>query len=141
MSRAKLIGTLVLVALALAAWRSMGPRADVPPVEASTPAPNSLPPAREKRAQAPGISPALPSVVTPEALNERTLVGTKWERDGFSIEFGADGKLLIVGRPRAQWRVEGSRVLLYRDTTGEEHWLDVVGDKLLWAGQEIGRVP
>ena len=47
----------------------------------------------------------------------------------------------ISGRERAQWRVEGLRVRLYRDTTGEEHWLDIVGNKLLWNGQEIGRVP
>jgi hypothetical protein len=49
--------------------------------------------------------------------------------------------LLIGGRERAQWRVEGSRIRLYRDTTGEEHWLDIVGDKLMWESQEIVRVP
>jgi hypothetical protein len=73
-------------------------------------------------------------------LDERALVGTKWEREGFSLEFGADGRLLIGGRERARWRVEGSRVQLHRDATGEEHWLDIVGQKLLWEGQEIGRV-
>ena len=80
-------------------------------------------------------------MVHPSALNERTLVGTKWERDGFGLEFGADGKLVIGGRERAKWCVEGSRIHLYRDTTGEEHWLDIVGNKLMWEGQEIGRVP
>ena len=80
-------------------------------------------------------------MVDPSALNERTLVGTKWERDGFGLEFGADGKLVIGGRERAKWRIEGSRIHLYRDTTGEEHWLDIVGNKLMWEGQEIGRVP
>ena len=80
-------------------------------------------------------------MVDPSALNERTLVGTKWERDGFGLEFGADGKLVIGGRERAKWRVEGSRIHLYRDTTGEEHWLDIAGNKLMWEGQEIGRVP
>jgi hypothetical protein len=76
---------------------------------------------------------------------------TPWQNDsrnasavqgkgGFAIEFGADGKLLIGGRERAKWRLEGRRVRLYRDTTGEEHWLDIVGDKLMWEGQEIDRV-
>ena len=77
----------------------------------------------------------------PDALTAQNLVGTKWEREGFGLEFGANGKLLIAGRERAQWRVEGQRVRLYRDATGEEHWLDIAGQKLLWNGQEIGRVP
>ena len=77
----------------------------------------------------------------PNALTERTLVGTKWEREGLGLEFGADGKLLSGGRERANWRVEGQRVRLYRETTGEEHWLEIVGNKLMWEGQEIGRVP
>jgi len=75
------------------------------------------------------------------SLNERTLIGTKWERDGFGFEFGPGGKLLIGGRERATWRVEGRRVRLYRDTTGEEHWLDIVGARLMWQGREIGRIP
>ena len=75
-----------------------------------------------------------------EALNERTLVGTKWEREGFGIEFGADGKLLIAGRERAKWQIAGGRIRLYRDATGEEHWLDIVGNTLKWEGREIGRV-
>ena len=74
-------------------------------------------------------------------LTERALVGTKWERDGFGLEFGANGNLLVGGRERAKWSVAGQRVRLYRDSTGEEHWLDIVGNKLLWNGQEIGRVP
>ena len=74
-------------------------------------------------------------------LDQTTLVGTKWEREGFGFEFGAGGKLFIGGRERAQWRVEGSRIRLYRDATGEEHWLDIVGDKLVWEGREIARRP
>ena len=81
-----------------------------------------------------------PAVRDSGALNERTLVGTKWARDGFGLEFGGNGKLLIGGRERAQWSVKGSRLRLYRDTTGEEHWLDIVGGKLIWEGKEISRV-
>lgn len=147
--RVKLIGGVVLAAVGLALWRFMSGPADVPPTTGPVGAPTAV-----ERAQPGGVVRGQLSVVSrshsqptiddgqlAEALNERTLVGTKWEREGFGIEFGADGKLLIGGRERAQWRVEGSRIRLYRDTTGEEHWLDIVGDKLMWKGQEIGRVP
>ena len=50
------------------------------------------------------------------------------------------GKLLIAGSERAKWSVQGVRIRLYRDTTGEEHWLDIVGNKLMWEGREVGRV-
>ena len=149
--RAKVISSIVLAAAALVAWRFTSPPVEVLPVKAppilpeplattqptvetreAAAAPESLPPARQQSAK---------PVPDPDALNERTLVGTKWARDGFGLEFGADGRLLIGGRERAQWRVEGQRIRLYRDTTGEEHWLDIAGHKLMWEGQEIGRVP
>ena len=77
----------------------------------------------------------------PNVLTEQSLVGTTWERDGFRVEFGAAGKLLIGGRERAKWHVEGHRVRLYREETGEEHWLDIAGNRLLWNGQELARTP
>jgi hypothetical protein len=113
------------------------------PVSEPAAAPDSVAPAPEKPAPTPSSSAErLAARPVPDAnpLNERTLIGTKWEREGFGFEFGPDGKLLIGGRERAKWRVEGGRIRLYRDTTGEEHWLDIVGNKLMWEGQEIGRV-
>jgi len=161
-TRAKLAGVVVLAAAALATWRFLSSPAEAPRVDAvqraSEPAaaapslvetpepaagPHPLPPAKEEPApkqSGSAESPPAALVAEPNTLDERTLVGTKWERDGFGIEFGADGNLLIGGRQRAKWRVEGSRIRLYRDTTGEEHWLDIVGIKLMWEGQEIGRV-
>jgi hypothetical protein len=158
--RAKLISSVVLAVITLATWRFMSPPAEE--FQASTseavpePANDAPPPAKTSMASA-AAYPAPPAdagfpqnslAVEPakrrddsNALTERTLVGTKWEREGFGLEFGAAGKLLIGGRERAKWRVEGQRVRLYRDTTGEEHWLDIVGDRLVWNGQEIGRVP
>lgn len=161
--RFKLISCVTLAAIALATWRFVSrpaesPLGDASPV-ASGPATGRPPPVgRREPFAAPDSIPPLPAgldatrtnpaesrlaepVADPNALNERTLVGTKWEREGFGIEFGADGKLMIGGRERAKWRVEGQRIRLYRDTTGEEHWLDIVGNKLMWEGQEIGRVP
>lgn len=161
--RSKLISCVALAAVALAAWKFASRPAEPPPVEgtqlASGPASRRPPPVgRPEPFAAQDPIPPLPTgldgtrtnpaasrpaepVANPNALNERTLVGTKWEREGFGFEFGADGKLMIGGRERAKWRVEGQRIRLYHDTTGEEHWLDIVGNKLMWEGQEIGRVP
>jgi hypothetical protein len=158
--RAKLIGGVVLAAVALATWKFMTPRVELSFVGTPQPVPGAAttapPPVKTpKSVAAPAPVPTrqegllqsnlAASQLTerrddPNSLTERTLVGTKWEREGFGLEFGAAGKLLIGGRERANWRVEGQRVRLYRDTTGEEHWLDIVGNKLMWEGQEIGRV-
>ena len=158
--RAKLIGSVVLAGVAVATWRFMSPSAEVAfvarpqtmPAPAGS-APTVKPPeavAAPARVPPPQDEPRQTSLVALQpaehrndsnSLTERTLVGTKWERDGFALEFGAAGKLLIGGRERAKWSVVGQRVRLYRDTTGEEHWLDIVGDKLMWNGQEIGRAP
>jgi len=146
--KAKLFGCIGVAALALAVWKSMSPPAKeaareameshTPPMDARRPvtSPDAAP-----RNTGPAEPHAAETVAESRPLNESTLVGTKWAREGFGLEFGADGKLLIGGRERAQWRVEGSRIRLYRDTTGEEHWLDIIGDKLMWEGQEIGRAP
>ena len=135
--RAKIIGSIALMVVAATLCRFVsGPRdapvADAPEGSQS----NQNRPAVHARTSAPEAL----SIVQSNVLNEQTLVGTTWERDGFKIEFGSDGKLLIGGRERAKWRVEGSRVRLYRDTTGEEHWLDIVDNKLTWKDQEISRV-
>ncbi len=152
--RAKFIYSVVLVALVLVAWTFTRPPAGAPfvpsqspaspaasasspPVEPSEPA---AAPKKLAATQTNGTESPLVELAGTETLNERTLIGTKWERERFAIEFGADGKLLIGGRERAQWRVEGSRIRLYHDTTGEEHWLDIVSNRLMWEGQEIGRV-
>ena len=105
-------------------------------------APGPHPPLQEEPEQS-NAAESLPTErrVAPTVVTEQTLVGTKWEREGIGLEFGAAGKLLIGGRQRANWSVEGQRVRLYRETTGEEHWLEIVGNKLMWEGQEIGRVP
>ena len=115
-------------------------RTTKPPVTLDVPGP--LPPLQEEPQQSKSTgSQPTERRDDPTSLTERTLVGTKWEREGLGLEFGAAGKLLIGGRERANWSVEGRRVRLYRDMTGEEHWLDIVGNKLMWEGKEIGRVP
>ena len=158
-TRAKLIGSVAFALVALVAWRFYSPTTELPlvdtlppaaelatgPVALVAPKPVAPVPARtvhnELMQRTPAASQPAPPVPDANALNERTLVGTRWQRGGFGLEFGADGKLLIGGRERARWRVEGPRIRLYRDATGEEHWLEIVGNKLMWEGQEIGRAP
>ena len=152
----RIIGSAALIAVALVSWRFAPRSARLLPLDArklapqtaavEMPSPSSangpvrqIPPAaaQSSSAESPPVRPA----ANPESLDQRTLVGTKWERDGSRIEFGSDGRLFIGGRERAKWRVEGARIRLYRDATGEEHWLDIVGNKLMWEGQEISRLP
>ena len=139
--RAKLIGVVALAVVALALWRFLSG-----PAVQNEARPASVVPARNATEAGRAPSQTAEPAVELNVLNERTLIGTRWEREGFGLEFGANGKLLIGGRERASWRVEGSRIRLYRDATPagralEEHWLDIVGDKLMWEGREIGRVP
>lgn len=87
-------------------------------------------------------SPSQPFAEKPPALaviDERTLVGTEWGSDQFKLEFGPDGKLLISGDARANWRIENGRVKLYSSDGREVHWLDIEGNKLTWNGEPIGR--
>ena len=85
-----------------------------------------------------------------EPLNARTLAGTKWkpafptENQGMiqdkkvEVEFAPDGTWRINDQPRAKWTVEGKRVKIFNDK-GEVHYLDIVGDKLMFEGEEIER--
>lgn len=75
----------------------------------------------------------------PDVINEQTLVDTTWGRGGFEIEFGPDGALRIGGRDRARWQIIGDRIHLYSETTDEEHWLEIDGNRITWQGQDIAR--
>ena len=71
-------------------------------------------------------------------ITEETLTGVKYkEFDGkVEVEFAANHKWLINGRERAKWEIVGSKVRIY-DDKGEEHWVDIDGDKLLFEGQRL----
>ena len=98
----------------------------VQPVEPPAAEPN------EPAVSTPGPAPFVPS--------QETLPGTKWQRDAFAIEFREGGALFIGGRARAKWRIVDNQVELYDDDTGETHSLDIVGNRLEWRGQALGRV-
>ncbi|MCX5772082.1 MAG: hypothetical protein NTZ09_17665 [Candidatus Hydrogenedentes bacterium] len=117
------------------------------PVEAPTAAVEEPPaaPAPEQPAE------AAPAEPPKEPLNARTLAGTKWKPDfptdpnqgmmqgkKLEIEFAPDGTWRINDQVRAKWAVEGKRVKIF-DDKGEVHYLDIVGDKLMFGGEEIQR--
>jgi len=83
-----------------------------------------------------------------EPLNARTLAGSKWQPTGMEklgrmdikleIEFAPDGTWRVNDNIRAKWKVEGNRVKIYNDE-GEVHYVDIVGDKLMFNGEEVQR--
>lgn len=83
-----------------------------------------------------------------EPLNARTLAGSKWKpaltesmkNSNFKIEieFAPDGTWRVNNNIRAKWKVEGNRVKIF-DDKGEVHYVDIVGDKLMFNGEEIQR--
>jgi len=102
------------------------------------------PPAPEQPAE---VAPAEPPK---EPLNARTLAGTKWkpsfptenqsmtQNTKVEVEFAPDGTWRINDQVKAKWAVEGKRVKIF-DDKGEVHYLDIVGDKLMFNGEEIQR--
>src|SRR5207237_1225666 len=104
--RAKLASSAALAAVALVAWRFLSPPGEPPlgnaPQSASETADATLPrletaptpaaphpvvPGQDPLQSSPAASQRDGPDADPYALNERTLVGTKWEREGFGIEF------------------------------------------------------
>ncbi|MBN2133298.1 MAG: hypothetical protein JW741_27615 [Sedimentisphaerales bacterium] len=53
------------------------------------------------------------------------------------IEYAPNGEWKINGIVRAKWTIEGSRVKIYRDDTDEVHYIDIVGNSLVYQGNEV----
>src|SRR2546430_6945166 len=155
--RAKLISSVVLAAILLATWRFVSPPTGVPRVESRKPAPYPgadpvprfetpepaavlapFPPTQESHAPTQSSFAESQSVVDPSALNERTLVGTKWERDGFRLEFGADGKLVIGGGASGRGGAGGCSRAPLRGTTGDGRTSDGERQQIRWGGETNG---
>lgn len=161
MNRNVLIGAVVVVAVVvgLLIWRALGtstaktPVEAPPPVQKPAPAPVPPPPPEPQAAPEPEPSPvpvadptpAPPPVSssgvapTPAYLNQETLTGTKWKDGPMEMELAPNGEWKVAGRTRAKWKVEGKRVKIY-DDKGEEHFLDIVGNKLMFEGKEVSRM-
>ena len=75
----------------------------------------------------------------PATLTADTLAGTRWKHDLVDVRFLSDGRWEMNGRICAKWEVEGNRVRIF-DDKGEEHFVDIQGDSLVFNGQKIARV-
>lgn len=53
------------------------------------------------------------------------------------IEYAPNGVWKVNGNARAQWTIEGNRVKVYKDGTDEVHYIDIVGNKLVYEGKEV----
>lgn len=114
------------------------PPAPAPPAPEPQPAVVAPAPAPEP-APAPAPEPAAQEPAKPSKWNAETLGGTKWKaKDPKTpdFEFTRDGKWKVKDRVASKWSFEGNRIRLY-DDKGEEHFIDVVGDKLMFGGEEI----
>jgi hypothetical protein len=126
-----------------------------PIVEPPAPAPVEEPaPVVEQPPAEPAPEPtaeAAPAEAPKEALNARTLAGSKWKpafptdpNQGMMqgaklvVEFAPDGTWRINDQVRAKWTVEGKRVKIF-DDKGEVHYMDIEGNKLMFQGEEIQR--
>ena len=69
-------------------------------------------------------------------ITAESLTGCKYKQGQLEIEFAPDNRWLVNGKERAKWEIVGTRVRMY-DDKGEEHWVDIEGDKLIFEGQRV----
>jgi hypothetical protein len=61
---------------------------------------------------------------------------TKLGDTGKDIEFAVDHVWKVAGKDTAMWEIVGNQVKIY-DEKGEEHYLDIEGDKLMFNGERV----
>jgi hypothetical protein len=145
---------LILVAISVAFWK-MAPFRTEEPVEPGAPD-RLIPPASlassakpapvvfgpqttpELGTDTPTATDPPEDIVQPESLTAETLAGTTWEDGLVIVNFLPDGRWEMNGRICAKWEVEGSRVRIY-DDKGEEHFVDIVANKLAFERKTIAR--
>ncbi|MBN2310577.1 MAG: hypothetical protein JXR94_16510 [Candidatus Hydrogenedentes bacterium] len=69
-------------------------------------------------------------------ITDETLKGCKYRQDRVVVEFAADHRWLFNGEARAKWEIVGNRVRIY-DDKGEEHFVDIRGDKLMVGDEHV----
>jgi len=159
-----LIAVVAFAVAAIVAWQKSGSRdtGTAPaPREAPVPVQQATPPEPPETSQAalvevteelveepvqeseeePAASPEPPKPGQDDpfggkAITAETLAGCTYTQGRLEIEFAPNGIWKVNGNPRAKWRIEGGRVRMY-DDKGEEHFLDIAGNKLLFNGEEI----
>jgi len=121
------------------------PKVDAPPPVPPpvAPAVPSTPPAAPEKAveEPPKEAPAKVDPFGGRPITVETLTGCKEVQNlkdaQLVIEYAPDGVWKVNGNPRAKWTIEGNRVKIYKDGTDEVHYIDIVGNKLVYDGKEL----
>lgn len=121
------------------------PKVDAPPpvTPPAAPAVPSTPPAAPEQAaeETPKEAPAKVDPFGGRPITVETLTGCKEVQDfknaQLVIEYAPDGVWKVNGNARAKWTIEGNRVKIYKDGTDEVHYIDIVGNKLVYDGKEL----
>ena len=85
-------------------------------------------------------APAAPPATTTEtaALTAETLVGTKWQAGPYTLEFQANGVLVLNNDTQGTWSVEGNAVKV---SAGDKSYTaEIKGDKLFYGGMPLSRL-
>lgn len=135
-----------MAVIVIGVWLVTGSKSDPTPEPSSPAAENAVAtPQVPVAAEAPVTPPPVVTASAPIAsvsapaqpfITEQSLTGAKYEVDKVVMEFAADKKWTVNGEAKAMWAIEGNRVKIY-DDKGEEHFLDIKGDKLSFEGQPV----
>lgn len=75
---------------------------------------------------------------TGAALTEETLVGTKWQAGPYTLEFQANGALLLNGERPGTWSIEGNALNVAAGDA--KYTAEIRGDKLFYGGMPLTRI-
>lgn len=110
------------------------------PESTSAPSPSVSPPGEIPEAEDTGVS---TPQETPEgdagaALTEETIVGTKWQAGPYTLEFQANGALLLNGERPGTWSIEGNALNVAAGDA--KYTAEIRGDKLFYGGMPLTRM-
>lgn len=103
---------------------------------APAPAEQQTQPAAVTETPAPAETPA--QAAEAPALTAETLVGTKWQAGPYTLEFQANGVLVLNNDTQGTWSVEGNSVKV---SAGDKSYTaEIKGDKLFYGGMPLSRL-
>ena len=95
-------------------------------------------PAQESQPAAVVEEPAAASEQAEGALTAETLVGTKWRAGPYTLEFKANGVLVLNNDKEGTWSVEGNSLKVAAGDTS--YTAEIRGDKLFYGGMPLTRI-
>lgn len=112
------------------------PKPVEPPKQAAEEAPKETPKEETAQAAPPAEDPFGGKPITVETLTGCKEV-QKMGNATLNFEYAPNGEWKVNGNVRAKWTIEGNKVKIYKDGTDEVHYIDIVGNKLVYNGKEV----